>query len=99
MRKTRPNPFGKPIPVSDTVLPVGTKTVCMIVGKRLEVEILAKTADANGYWLGCEYKVKYVGDKEVCLDYGQNWNAKPGDTFTVRQGNIDSALEWLMKGY
>jgi hypothetical protein len=87
------------IPQSTTVLPVGTKVRCMIVGKPLTVEILAKTADANGSWLGCEYKARYIGDAVVCLDFGQNWNAKPGDIFTVRQGNIDSALEWLMKGY
>jgi hypothetical protein len=83
----------------DTILPVGTKTVSMISGFSLPVEIVERTSEAKGFLLGCEYKARYIGEKNVCLDFGQNWFARPGDIFTIRQGNIDRALEWKAKGY
>jgi hypothetical protein len=82
-----------------TILAAGTITESMIVGKRLPVEILKVVNENPDYWLGAEYSVKYVGDKKVCLDFGQNWYIHPGETTTVHQGNIDRAAEWKAKGY
>lgn len=78
-------------------LSAGTLTESMICGKRLEVMILS--AKPASHWLGTEYECVYVGTEVVCLDFGQNWYAVPGDKFTVHQRNIDSAAEWKAKGY
>jgi len=79
-------------------LPIGTKTFTMDMGKAVAVEILSQHGDAAG-WLGSEYRVRYTGTEKVCLDIGQNWWLKPGDVFTTRAVNIDTALDYKKKGY
>lgn len=81
-------------------LPAGTLTESMICGKRLPIKILSAKPPADPMsFMGNEYECAYVGTEKVCLDFGQNWYASPGDKFTVHQRNIESAAEWKAKGY
>ena len=78
-----------------TILPVGTQTKCMIVGKPLLVEITEVLGECPDCYLGAEYTVRYIGDAKVCLDFGSNWFTVNGDMFNVRQGNIDAVNRWV----
>lgn len=72
---------------------VGSVINTMEVGQVVKVEVLEMTDDNPQNYLGRGYKVRYVGDKRVCLDLGRNWYLKPGDLFLTWQCNIDRAAE------
>lgn len=79
----------------DTSLPIGTKTVTMLSGFDVPIEIL-EAGTSEGLkpfeqWLGVVYKVRYLGTRK-CLDFGQDWWIENGFEFHTRQVNIDRAV-------
>ena len=74
----------------------GTLTHTMECGHVLEVVVIG-SQPAEG-WMGDEYDVVYVGEKKVCLDFGQNWFAEKGYRFTARQIHFDTAKKHLANG-
>lgn len=84
------------LPPTTPALADGTATETMWCGFRVPVVVLS-SKHVEG-WMGREYRVRYTGERR-CLDFGQNWYAKNGDEFTVRQVNIDAAAEYKAAGY
>ena len=47
-------------------------------------------------WIECRFIChKDSGAESLCLDFGQNWNIKRGETFKVTQVQFDRALELI----
>jgi hypothetical protein len=84
---------------TETPITPGLDCYTMEMGRVVPVRVLEKTKDADGYWLGDEFRVRYTGTEKVCLDYGQNWYLNPGAVFLTRKGNMDRALEWIAEKY
>jgi hypothetical protein len=83
--------------MSNDIIPNGTITYSMLMGRPLRVRILSSNDSFAGSWMGREYEVIYVDDEKVCLDFGQNWYAVRGMVFTTRKVNIDAATKEILR--
>lgn len=79
--------------MSDDIIPNGTVTFTMLMGRVLEVMILSSNDRFPGTFMGREYEVEYVGSVRHCLDAGHNWYAEKGMKFTTRRCNMDTATK------
>jgi hypothetical protein len=92
---------GNPVNIltQETPITIGMTHFTMNMGKVVPVKVLKHTGFSPGYWMGDEYLVEYVGEETLCLDFGQNWYLRKGDTFHTRKINMDRALEWMAEKY
>jgi hypothetical protein len=60
--------------------------------------VTAKVVKQDGKFFHCKFLHHTAsGAKNLCLDFGQNWNVSEGYSFECEQDQIDRAAYWMAK--